>query len=286
MPLHLPVLARSLRALLLHRPLPRAPRQSPTPYRMRCPHPASPRRRSPPLFRRSRKNPPHRQRRQHPPLEPLPPPPRTPSRIPRPAPWPNHLRILRHPTNPTPPPRPNPLTSGTGFSLCSSLPFVGAELAPPRLGFSRLCKARPPRQTCRFIALWHSHPWLCAFPFLHRWQSFPQHSANHPHRLNPNPHPRSIFQNIRPIAPINIQNHMRQHAPNHPVLNKVPHKLPRRWRPHFRRHIHLNPAPLQTRHPAQQRTKQNRPYQYRCNNRPVFPRPHKNAPDYFCPSTY
>src|SRR5258708_7636009 len=133
MPLHLPVLARSVRALLLHRPLPRTPRQSPTPYWMRRPHSSSPRLRSPPLFLRSRKNPPHCQRRQHPPLEPLRPPPRIPSRIPRPAPWPNQLRILRHPTNPNPPPRPNPLTrsghfqvapSSTGLSQHSSLPLA------------------------------------------------------------------------------------------------------------------------------------------------------------------
>src|ERR1700722_810851 len=133
MPLHFQVLARSLRALLLHRPLPRAPRQSPTPQRSRRPHSSSPRRRSPPLFRRSRKNPPHRQRRQHPPLEPLRPSPRIPSRIPRPASRPSQLRILRHPANPNSHPRPNSLTSSIGFSLCSflSLAFVGAGLAPP-----------------------------------------------------------------------------------------------------------------------------------------------------------
>src|SRR5258708_7952610 len=127
-------------------------------------------------------------------------------------------------------------------------------------------------------------------PLLRSTLSTPQPTLNrvHPlHRLNPNPNPNPIpiIQNIRPPTQINIQNHMRQHAPNHPVLHKIPHKLPRRWRHHFRRHIRLNPAPLQTRHPAQQRTKQNRPYQYRCNNRPVFPRPHTNTPYYFFPST-
>src|SRR6267378_5806152 len=95
---------------------------------MRGPHSSSPRRRSPPLFRRSRKNPPHRQRRQHPPLEPLRPPPRIPSRIPRPAPWPNQLRILRHPTHPNPPPRPNPLTRSGHFQVAPvAQPFLAVR---------------------------------------------------------------------------------------------------------------------------------------------------------------
>src|ERR1700675_4416448 len=182
MPLHLPVPARSLRALLLHRPVPRAPRQSPAPHRMRRPHSSAPRRRSPPLFRRSRKNPPHRQRRQHPPLEPLRPPPRKPSRIPRPASRPNQLRVLRHPPHPTPHPRPNPLTRSGHF-----------QVAPSGAAHGLL-----------FIALWHSHrrpiplflrddSWLCAFLFLHPQQSLSQDSSDQLHRLNPNPKPIPII---------------------------------------------------------------------------------------------
>src|SRR5580704_767777 len=135
MPLHFPVLARSLRTLLLHRPLPRAPRQSSTPHRLRRSHPPPPRRRSPAKFRRGRKNPPHRQRRQHPPLEPLRPPTRNPPRVPCRASRPIHLRVLRHSAHPNPHPRSHSLISGTGFSLCYDLPpaFVGRG-SPRRLG--------------------------------------------------------------------------------------------------------------------------------------------------------
>src|SRR6266436_4910019 len=112
---------------------------------MRGPHSSSPRRRSPPLFRRSRKNPPHWQRRQHPPLEPLRPPPRIPSRIPRPAPRPNQLRILRHSTNPNPPPRPNPLTSSRPVALASS-----RQALPVAQGFSFTPRAARSLRSARF----------------------------------------------------------------------------------------------------------------------------------------
>ncbi len=79
---------------------------------------------------------------------------------------------------------------------------------------------------------------------------------------------------------------MRQHASNHAALCKLRHHFLRLWH-NFHRRIRPNSAPLQTSHPAQQRTKQSRPRQNRRDNRPVFLLQHETSPNspYFCPST-